>query len=80
MDSIPLLERLKEKTDAIEDQLQWVIPNKVEDGWATKQSGHDLKSISSELWQRISEPARDLLNRGGKRWILDDCGFITSKS
>ena len=68
MDSIPLPERLKEKTDAIEDQLQRVIPKKVEDGWATKQSGHDLQSISSESWQRISEPARDLLDRGGKRW------------
>jgi octaprenyl-diphosphate synthase len=68
MDSIPLLQRLKEKIDAIEDQLQQVIPKKVEDGWAKKQSGHDLKSISSELWQRISEPARDLLSRGGKRW------------
>jgi octaprenyl-diphosphate synthase len=68
MDSIPLLERLKEKIDAIEDQLQRVIPKKVEDGWAKKQSGHDLRSISSELWQRISEPARDLLGRGGKRW------------
>jgi octaprenyl-diphosphate synthase len=68
MDSIPLFERLKEKTDAIEDQLQQVIPKKVEDGWATKQSGRDLQSISSESWQRISGPARDLLDRGGKRW------------
>lgn len=68
MDSIPLPERLKEKTDAIEDQLQRVIPKKVEDGWVKKQSGHDLQSISPESWQRISEPARDLLDRGGKRW------------
>lgn len=68
MDSIPLLERLKEKVEAIEDQLQQVIPKIVEDGWAKKQSGHDLNSISPELWQRISEPARDLLGRGGKRW------------
>jgi len=68
MDSIPLRERLKEKIDAIEDQLQQVIPKNVGDGWAKNQSGHDFKSISSESWQRISEPARDLLSRGGKRW------------
>jgi len=68
MDSIPLLERLKEKIEASEDRLQQVIPKIVGDGWARKQSGHDLNSISPELWQRISEPARDLLDRGGKRW------------
>ena len=68
MDSIPLLERLKEKTNAVEEQLQQVLPGKVEDGWTKIQSGNDFESISCEFWQRITEPARDLLGRGGKRW------------
>ena len=68
MDSIPLLERLKDKLEAIEVELQRIIPERITEGWAQHQSGHELNSISTELWQRISDPARDLLNRGGKRW------------
>jgi geranylgeranyl pyrophosphate synthase len=68
MDSIPLLERLKDKLEAIEFELQRVIPGRITDGWAQHQSGHELNSIAAELWQKISDPARDLLSRGGKRW------------
>jgi octaprenyl-diphosphate synthase len=68
MDSIPLLERLKDKIQAIEVELQRAIPLRIADGWAQLQSGHPLKSIPAGLWQSISDPARDLLNRGGKRW------------
>jgi geranylgeranyl pyrophosphate synthase len=68
MDSIPLLERLKDKLEAIEVELQRVIPEKINEGWAQHQSGHELNSISTDSWQQISDPARDLLNRGGKRW------------
>ena len=68
MDSIPLLERLKDKLEAIEVELQRIIPGRITEGWAQHQSGHELNSISTGSWQRISDPARDLLNRGGKRW------------
>jgi geranylgeranyl pyrophosphate synthase len=68
MDSTPLLERLKDKLEAIETELQRIIPVRITEGWAQRQSGHELHSISTGLWQRISDPARDLLNRGGKRW------------
>jgi octaprenyl-diphosphate synthase len=68
MDSIPLLERLKGKLEAIEGELRRVIPDRISDGWAHHQSGHDLDSIPAGLWQSISDPARDLLRRGGKRW------------
>jgi len=68
MDSIPLFERLKGKLEAIEVELQRVIPHRIADGWAYYQSGHELNSIPAGLWQEISEPARDLLSRGGKRW------------
>ena len=68
MDSIPLLERLEDKLGAIEVELQRVIPPKIADGWAYHQSGHELNTIPRGLWQQISDPARDLLSRGGKRW------------
>jgi len=68
MESIPLLERLKDRMEAIEAELQRVIPATIEDGWAYQQCGHQLSSIPVEVWQRINTPARDLLNRGGKRW------------
>lgn len=68
MDSIPLLERLKDRLEAIEVELQRVIPDNIPAGWARHQSGHETKSIPAGLWQSISDPARDLLGRGGKRW------------
>jgi octaprenyl-diphosphate synthase len=68
MDSTHLLERLKDKLQAVEAELQQVIPDKIADAWARVQSGLDLDSIPPALWQRISDPARDLLGRGGKRW------------
>ena len=68
MDSIPLLERLKDKLEAIESELHRVIPGNIPPGWAHHQSGHEMPSIPTGLWQRISDPARDLLDRGGKRW------------
>jgi octaprenyl-diphosphate synthase len=68
MDSIPLLERLKDKIEAIEVELKRVIPDRIADGWAHHQSGYELNSIPTGSWQFISDPARDLLNRGGKRW------------
>jgi geranylgeranyl pyrophosphate synthase len=68
MDSIPLLERLKDKIEAIEGELQRVIPARIANGWARRQSGRELNSIPAGLWQQISNPARDLLSRGGKRW------------
>lgn len=68
MDSISLLERLKDKLEAIEVELRRIIPGRITEGWAQHQSGHELNSISTGLWQQISDPARDLLNRGGKRW------------
>jgi geranylgeranyl pyrophosphate synthase len=68
MDSIPLLERLKDKLEAIEVELHRDIPEEIPDGWAHHQSGHEMPSIPTDLWQRISDPARDLLGRGGKRW------------
>jgi len=68
MDSIPLLERLKDKFEAIEIELQRVIPDRIAAGWAHRQSGHRLNSIPTGWWQLISDPARDLLGRGGKRW------------
>jgi geranylgeranyl pyrophosphate synthase len=68
MDSIPLLERLKDKLESIEAELRRVIPGRIADGWAQRQSGRELNSIPKALWQQISDPARDLLSRGGKRW------------
>ena len=68
MDSIPLLERLKDRLEAIESELQRVIPSAIGDRWAYQQCGDELHSIPVDVWQRISAPARDLLNRGGKRW------------
>ena len=64
MDSIPL----KDKIQAIEAELEKVIPEKISAGWAQVQSGLELRSIPPVLWQQISEPGRDLLKRGGKRW------------
>ncbi|MBN2552193.1 MAG: polyprenyl synthetase family protein [Spirochaetales bacterium] len=63
-----MLERLKDKIEAVEAEIQRVIPERIDDGWARLQSGNDLSSIPVELWQRICDPARDLLGRGGKRW------------
>ena len=68
MDSIPLLERLKDKIEAVESEIRRVIPETIGDDWARLQSGNELNSIPVELWQRICDPARDLLGRGGKRW------------
>jgi octaprenyl-diphosphate synthase len=68
MDFNSLLERLKDKIEAIEVQLQQVIPDSIAAGWAFHQSGHELNSIPVGMWQFISAPARDLLSRGGKRW------------
>jgi geranylgeranyl pyrophosphate synthase len=68
MDSIPLFERLKDKLEAIDAELKEIIPDIINEGWAQHQSGHELNAISTDLWQQISDPARDLLSRGGKRW------------
>lgn len=68
MDSTSFSNRLKDKIEAIETELRRVIPDRISDTWARTQCGHDLHSIEVGLWQRISDPARDLLDRGGKRW------------
>jgi geranylgeranyl pyrophosphate synthase len=68
MDSTPLPQRWKEKLAAVERELGRVLPDPVTAAWTREQSGHDLFAIPDLMWQRITDPARDLLKRGGKRW------------
>jgi geranylgeranyl pyrophosphate synthase len=68
MDSTPLFRRWKEKLAAVEEELRRVLPDLITADWARAQSAHDLPAIPELMWQRVTDPARDLLKRGGKRW------------
>jgi geranylgeranyl pyrophosphate synthase len=62
------MDPLREKIEAIEAQLVRLIPGTVPSSWAEECAGEPLPEIAPSLWQQVTEPARELLGRGGKRW------------
>jgi octaprenyl-diphosphate synthase len=68
MDSILLHKRLKEKIEAVESEVKRVIPDTIGALWANEQSCRELGPIPAVWWHQITDPGRDLLKRGGKRW------------
>ncbi|MBO7094052.1 MAG: polyprenyl synthetase family protein [Spirochaetia bacterium] len=50
----------------IEEYLQTILPEKVNKSWKEAVMGPAV--VKDEFLNQINDPARDLLNRGGKRW------------
>lgn len=52
----------------VEERLDAVVPRKPLPDWIARYAGEPTESITAEFTRKIIEPARCLLDRGGKRW------------
>ncbi len=54
--------------DKVEGVIARVIPSIADTGWIARAAGPTKSRVKEELFNRINQPAIELLNRGGKRW------------
>jgi geranylgeranyl diphosphate synthase, type I len=57
-----------DRLQKIEKQLRKAFPSKINSQWVKTFTGQDFSIGKMEDYDKFCEPARELLNRGGKRW------------
>ncbi len=61
------------RREKIEEELKTALPSRLDAAWIERALGpgglgEEAARVPLEAWQRILDPARELIERGGKRW------------